>query len=83
MGEKFALVEHYFDPFTFVFTSITAGMEQATNEKAGYGQGALGFAKRYGADFTDGLPTNYSSPASSLPCCMRTRAITGSDAGAP
>jgi hypothetical protein len=54
-GEKFALVQHYFDPFTFVFTSITAGIEQATNEKAGYGQGALGYAKRYGADFTDGF----------------------------
>src|SRR5580692_9902905 len=54
-GEKFALVQHYFDPFTFVFTSITAGIEQSTNEKAGYGQGALGYAKRYGADFTDGL----------------------------
>ena len=54
-GEKFALVQHYFDPFTFVFTSITAGIEQVTNEKAGYGQGALGYAKRYGADFTDGF----------------------------
>jgi hypothetical protein len=54
-GEKFALVQHYFDPFTFVFTSITAGLEQATNEKAAYGQGALGYAKRYGADFTDGF----------------------------
>src|SRR5579862_5808093 len=55
VGEKFALVEHYFDPFTFVFTSITAGIEQSTNEKEGYGQGVLGYAKRYGADFTDGL----------------------------
>ena len=54
-GQKFALVEHYFDPFTFVFTSITSGIEQATNEKEGYGQGALGYAKRYGADFTDGF----------------------------
>jgi hypothetical protein len=54
-GEKFQLVEHYFDPFTFVFTSITASIEQATNEKAGYGQGTMGFAKRYGADFTDGF----------------------------
>jgi hypothetical protein len=53
--EKFALVQHYFDPFTFVFTSITAGIEQASNEKEGYGQGAMGFAKRYGADFTDGF----------------------------
>jgi hypothetical protein len=55
VGEKFALVEHYFDPFTFVFTSITAGIEQGTDEKAGYGQGAMGYAKRYGADFTDGF----------------------------
>ena len=55
VGEKFALVQHYFDPFTFVFTSITASIEQATNDKAGYGQGAMGFAKRYGADFTDGF----------------------------
>jgi hypothetical protein len=55
VSEKFALVKHYFDPFTFVFTSITAGIEQSTNEKAGYGQGAMGYAKRYGADFTDGF----------------------------
>jgi hypothetical protein len=55
VGEKFGLVEHYFDPFTFVFTSITAGIEQSTNDKASYGQGALGYAKRYGADFTDGF----------------------------
>ncbi len=54
-GEKFALVQHYFDPFTFVFTSITSGIEQLSNDKAGYGQGALGYAKRYGADFTDGF----------------------------
>jgi hypothetical protein len=54
-GEKFGLVEHYFDPFTFVFTSITAGIEQETNQKAAYGQGAMGYAKRYGADFTDGF----------------------------
>jgi hypothetical protein len=54
-GEKFALVEHYFDPFTFVFTSITAGVEQAANEKEAYGQGVMGYSKRYGADFTDGF----------------------------
>lgn len=54
-GEKFALVQHYFDPFTFVFTSITASIEQATDEKTDYGQGVMGYAKRYGADFTDGF----------------------------
>jgi hypothetical protein len=54
-GDKFGLVEHYFDPFTFAFNGVAAGLEQATNQKAGYGQGAMGYAKRYGADFTDGL----------------------------
>jgi hypothetical protein len=54
-SEKFALVQHYFDPFTFVFTSITAGIEQMTDEKAAYGQGLMGYSKRYGADFADGL----------------------------
>ncbi len=54
-AEKFGLVQHYFDPFTFAFTAVTAGIEQASNEKEAYGQGALGFAKRYGADFTDGF----------------------------
>lgn len=53
--EKFALVKYYFDPFTFAFTSITASIEQATDEKADYGQGVLGYWKRYGADFTDGF----------------------------
>jgi hypothetical protein len=54
-GEKFQLVEHYFDPFTFAFTGVAAGVEQAANEKEGYGQGALGYSKRYAADFTDGF----------------------------
>lgn len=54
-SEKFGLVKHYFDPFTFAFTAVTAGFEQVTNDKAGYGQGSLGYAKRYGADFTDGF----------------------------
>jgi hypothetical protein len=54
-SEKFGLVKYYFDPFTFVFTGVTAGFEQATNEKEAYGQGGMGFAKRYGADFTDGF----------------------------
>lgn len=53
--EKFALVKYYFDPFTFAFTSITASIEQATDEKTDYGQGVLGYWKRYGADFTDGF----------------------------
>ena len=33
-GEKFALVQHYFDPFTFVFTSITAGHRAGDRRKS-------------------------------------------------
>lgn len=51
--EKFGLVLHYFDPFTFAISSVQSGIEQATNAKREYGQGSLGYAKRYGADFTD------------------------------
>ena len=51
--EKFQLVLHYFDPFTLAVSSVQAGIEQATNEKASYGQGVLGYSKRYGADLTD------------------------------
>lgn len=53
--EKFELVLHYFDPFTFVANGLQAGMEQLSNGKKEYGQGAMGYAKRYGADFADGF----------------------------
>ena len=43
------------DPFTFVGTGIGAGIEQATNTFSGYGQGAQGYAKRYGAGYADGF----------------------------
>jgi hypothetical protein len=51
--EKFGLVLHYFDPFSFAIAGVQAGIEQETNAKKAYGQGMLGYAKRYGADFTD------------------------------
>ena len=41
------------DPATFVITGIGAGIEQATNAFSGYGQGAQGYAKRYGAGYAD------------------------------
>jgi len=51
--QKFALVLHYFDPFTYGFTGIQAGIQQWSNAQKGYGQGIEGYYKRYGADFTD------------------------------
>jgi len=41
------------DPFTFVVVGGAAGVEQAQNHFAGYGQGAQGYAKRFGAGYAD------------------------------
>ena len=41
------------DPVNFGIVGILAGVEQATDSFSGYGQGAQGYAKRYGAGFTD------------------------------
>jgi len=54
--QKFELaLKTNLDPVTFVVTGIIAGVEQAENGFAGYGQGAQGYAKRYGANYTDGF----------------------------
>jgi hypothetical protein len=42
-----------FDPFVFVGAAIDAALEQADNSYPGYGQGAQGYAKRFGASFAD------------------------------
>lgn len=41
------------DPIIFGLTGAIAGIEQAANSYSGYGQGAQGYAKRYGASFAD------------------------------
>jgi hypothetical protein len=41
------------DPVTFAATGAVAGVQQAQNEFSGYGQGAHGYAKRYGAAYGD------------------------------
>ena len=41
------------DPVTFAVTGAIAGIEQAQNQFSGYGQGAQGYGKRYGAAFAD------------------------------
>ena len=41
------------DPFTLVFVGGSAGLEQAQNHFRGYGQGAQGYAKRFGAGYGD------------------------------
>ena len=41
------------DPVTFALVGINAGVEQAQNDFSGYGQGAEGYAKRFGASYGD------------------------------
>ena len=40
---------------TWLMTGAVAGMEQASNTFAGYGQGAQGYGKRFGANYADGF----------------------------
>jgi Carboxypeptidase regulatory-like domain len=46
------------DPVTFAASGFVAGIEQANDGFSGYGQGAQGYAKRYGASYADGLVGN-------------------------
>ena len=51
------------DPVNFLITGITAGLEQADDVFNGYGQGAQGYAKRYGANYTDGVTATFIGAA--------------------
>jgi carboxypeptidase family protein len=41
------------DPVNFGLNGVVAGIEQASDDFSGYGQGAQGYAKRYGAGYAD------------------------------
>jgi hypothetical protein len=41
------------NPFFFGISGVAAGIEQANNSFSGYGQGAQGYAKRFGASYAD------------------------------
>jgi hypothetical protein len=43
------------DPITFLGTGIYAGLEQAADRYPEYGQGAQGYAKRFGAGYADAV----------------------------
>jgi hypothetical protein len=54
VGEKWKLFyRQTYDPFQFVTAAFSAGINQAENEFPEYGQGTVGYAKRYGAGFAD------------------------------
>jgi hypothetical protein len=51
------------DPVTFGINGVIAGVEQAADEFSGYGQGAQGYAKRYGASYGDAVTSTFIGSA--------------------
>ncbi len=71
-SQKFKVVARSsFDYVQFPWYGLLAGISQAENSEAGYGQGAEGYGKRYGAYFADGTIENFMVGAV-LPSILRT-----------
>jgi len=70
-GQKFKVVARSsFDPVQYFWYGFLAGISQAENSEPGYGQGAEGYGKRYGAAFADGTIENFMT-AAVLPSLLR------------
>lgn len=62
--QKFAVVARSsFDYVEFPWYGFLAGISQAENSEPGFGQGAEGYGKRYGAAFADGTIENFWTSA--------------------
>lgn len=62
--QKFSMsLRDTFDPVSFFGVSLGAGIEQARNAFPGYGQGAAGYGKRWGALFANGRTSDILSRA--------------------
>jgi hypothetical protein len=63
-GQKFKVVARgVFDPFEFVLVGFVAGLGQASDSNPTYGQGAQGYAKRYGTSYADNAIENFMASA--------------------
>jgi hypothetical protein len=70
-GAKFKVIaRNSFDYINYPVYGMLAGISQAENSEAGYGQGASGYAKRYGAIFADRTIENFMTGAI-LPSILR------------
>jgi hypothetical protein len=59
-GQKFQLFfKSQTDPWPFGLAAVIAGFDQATDSPAEYGQGMQGYAKRFGATYTDAFIGNF------------------------
>jgi len=64
VGQKFKVVARgSFDPIEIPWYATLAGISQAENSEPGYGQGAEGYGKRFGAAFADGTIENFFTGA--------------------
>jgi len=62
--QKFSLAARgTFDPAAVIGVGVAAGIEQANNSFAGYGQGAAGYSKRFAAKFVDGRSSDFLTHA--------------------
>ncbi len=62
--QKFSLAARdVFDPGYFLGVGVAAGIEQANNSFAGYGQGAAGYGKRFAAGLGDSAIDDFLSHA--------------------
>jgi hypothetical protein len=58
--QKFVLfVRNASDPVQFLTVGLTAGISQAADSNRGYGQGAEGYGKRYGAAFANAASSEF------------------------
>ena len=61
-SEKFIVAAHdTFDPFNWVLAGVYGAVYQWENDYPRWGQGAQGYAKRYGATFADAAISTYVS----------------------
>jgi hypothetical protein len=64
VGQKFKLVgQGTFDPVEFAFIGVVASVNQASNTNPTYGQGLIGYSKRYGTAFADNAIGNFMTGA--------------------
>jgi len=69
--QKFGLAwKSTIDPVTFGLTAAIAGVQQTQNDFSGYGQGAQGFGKRFGAAYGNAVTSTFIGSAI-LPALLR------------
>ena len=63
-GQKFKTVaEGCFDPVEAAFIGVQAGIGQADNTNPTYGQGLMGYSKRFGTAYADAIVGNFGTGA--------------------